>query len=178
MIDTLKLFIPDYEIEDSQVFNINKGQERTIFDFKTGKNQVIDTGSKLLIKDKKGIERTGQKAFINTPFFQVDIQPFINGSPFMFLKMSIPKVYNNSDSNIYSSGQKGTLAALMKVEKDLSSIGIKADLLSSTPSRIDLFYIINDIYNYLYINQQKKIDNILTKDRNNNSKNMNTIFNK
>ena len=167
MIDTLRLAIRDYEIKDTSIFSINKGTIRPDIDPISGQKKIYDTGQKVLLSDLEGNKVFGQKAFLNSPLYQIDVQTQFLSSPCLFIKCSIPKAYSNSDTNIYSAGKNGTFTVIKKIEDDLKEKGIKLNLFEGSLSRVDLFKNINTDYNFsdyasvlenLYLTRSKKIE--------------------
>ena len=131
MLDTVKVFIPDYSISDTSEIQIQPAKV------------VSGTGEKLnefeLFQTVAGRRLHGSRAFLNTEKWNLDLKPFgfaENGTA-CFLHFSIPKVHYGD--NYYSVGEQGSKAVFNLVEEELKEYGFYCNLQNSDFSRIDTF---------------------------------------
>jgi len=131
MLDTVKVFIPEYDITDSSQLEVQPSKF------------LASTGEKLneheLFKTTSGKRFYGSRAFLNTDKFNLDLKPysFTETGTACFLHFSVPKVHNGD--NYYSVGEQGTEAVFNLVEHELRENGFKCNLQQADFSRIDTF---------------------------------------
>ena len=131
MLDTVKVFISDYEITDTSEIEVQPSKI------------LAGTGEKLnefeLFQTTSGKKFRGSKAFINTEKFNLDLKPFAfaGGGVSAFLHFSVPKVHNGD--NFYSVGEQGTKAVFNLVEHELRDKGFCCNLQEAQLSRVDTF---------------------------------------
>lgn len=130
-IDTVKVHIKEYSIQDSSNIQVQPGRF------------TVGTGEKLsefpLFRDNIGRQFIGSKAFLNNDKWNLTIQPN-NYSPSgtgCYLHFSIPKLYYGD--NYYSVGEEGSQTIFNQVEKELWENGIHTNLNNADLSRIDTF---------------------------------------
>ena len=131
MLDTVKVFIPEYSISDSSQLEVQPSKI------------LAGTGEKLneheLFSTIAGRKFRGSRAFLNTDKFHLDLKPFSFSEHGVscFLHFSVPKVHYGD--NLYSVGEQGTEAVFNLVEKELRENGFKCNLQEAQFSRIDTF---------------------------------------
>jgi len=131
MLDTVKVFIPEYSIKDNSEITIQPSQV------------VAGTGEKLnehvLFQTVAGRKLHGSRAFLNSEKWNLDLKPysFCENGVACFLHFSIPRVYYGD--NFYSVGEQGSRAVFNQVEKELQQAGFYCNLESADFSRIDTF---------------------------------------
>jgi len=131
MLDTIKLFIPDYDIASDSSLEVQPAR------FNAGTGEVLNEHE--LFRTASGKRFRGSRAFLNTDKFNLDLKPFNfseNGVS-CFLHFSIPKVYYGD--NYYSTGEQGTEAVFNLIEKELRENGFYCNLKKAHLSRIDTF---------------------------------------
>jgi len=159
MLDTIKLLIPEYQIGDTTLLQVQPSQV------------VAGTGEKLnehhLFNTSSGKNYYGSRAFLNTDTWHLDIKPFSfsETGTACFLHFSIPKIYHSD--NFYSVGEQGAAAVINQVEKELFTNGIHCNLQDAEFSRIDTFKNVNTeepaecyfpLFDVLNISRTKKVD--------------------
>jgi len=131
MLDTVKLFIPDYSISNDSLIQVQPAKV------------VSGTGEKLnefeLFQTVSGRKLHGSKAFLNTDKWNLDIKPYsyTDRGTACFLHFSVPKIHNGS--NYYSVGEQGSRAVFNQVEAELKEHGFYCNLQKADFSRIDTF---------------------------------------
>lgn len=136
-VDTLRLRLEDIEIMPNANIEI---QPATI-NYQTG---LCENECSLFI-DSKGKLVTGQKAFLNMPQFQVDIN--YKGK---FVKCSIPLVHSGGQNNLLAPNTSNDFAvAIERVENEMYDNGFKVNLFNGFLSRVDIFKMIESDYEYL-----------------------------
>jgi len=131
MLDTVKVFIPEYSIKDSSTIEFQPSKVVTGTGEKLNEHELFQTASGKLFY--------GSRAFLNTPHFNLDLKPFSfseNGIA-CFLHFSVPKVHNGQ--NYYSVGEQGTQAVFNLVQEELKQNGFYCNLQNAHYSRIDTF---------------------------------------
>jgi hypothetical protein len=93
-----------------------------------------------LFGDENGKPILGSKAFCNTSFWSLDIDPrYRTGrSTNCYLKFNLPKVASSSRNNLEVVDYDDTLKAIQSVEGDLCLNGIVTDLMKAKIIRMDL----------------------------------------
>ena len=131
MLDTIKLFIPDYSISDSSQLQVQPSKI------------LAGTGEKLsefeLFQTVAGRRFRGTRAFLNTDRWNLDLKPFAfaGGGTACFLHFSVPKCHYGD--NYYSVGEQGSQAVFNLVEQELKENGFYCNLQKAQLSRIDTF---------------------------------------
>jgi len=131
MLDTVKVYIPDYSISDTSELKIQPAQV------------LAGTGEKLneheLFQTVAGRRHYGSRAFLNTEKWNLDLKPyaFAGNGVACFLHFSVPKVHYGE--NYYSVGEQGTQAVFNLVEEELKEKGFSCNLQNANFSRIDTF---------------------------------------
>jgi len=131
MLDTVKVYIPEYSISDRTELKIQPAQV------------VAGTGEKLnefqLFQTVAGRKCHGSRAFLNTEKWNLDLKPysFTENGTACFLHFSVPKIHNGN--NYYSVGEQGTEAVFNLVEEELKEYGFYCNLQKADFSRIDTF---------------------------------------
>jgi hypothetical protein len=131
MLDTVKVFIPDFSISNDSLIQVQPAKV------------VSGTGEKLnefeLFQTISGRKLHGSKAFLNTEKWNLDIKPYsyTDRGTACFLHFSIPKIHNGS--NFYSVGEEGSKAVFNLVEKELKESGFYCNLQEADLSRVDTF---------------------------------------
>jgi hypothetical protein len=131
MLDTVKVFVPEYSISDSSQLEVQPSRI------------LAGTGEKLnefeLFQTTSGKRFRGSRAFLNTDRWNLDLKPFAfaNGGTACFLHFSVPKVHYGD--NLYSVGEQGSQAVFNLVEKELKENGFHCNLQEAQLSRIDTF---------------------------------------
>jgi len=130
-IDTMKLLINDYSIEDNNNLTVQPAS------YIAGSGEI--TSEFPLFKDSSGRFFKGSKAYFNNDTLNMTIQPFTRSDrgTACFVSFSVPKVHNGN--NYYSVGEAGSQAVVKKVEKELWNNGFHTDLNEASISRIDTF---------------------------------------
>jgi hypothetical protein len=125
MIDTLKVYLPEFQVADNSSLTIQPSAYRS------------DTGELLsdfkLYENEEGEITSGSKAYLNTEDFNLTI-----GARGAFVQFSIPKVAHKGN-NIYWASKDEASSAILKVEEGLFQAGLYADLRKGDISRIDTF---------------------------------------
>jgi hypothetical protein len=127
MIDTLKIQPRDFEISDSSRLTVQPAP------------YVAGTGETLrehILWTGKNGEIRGEKAYLNTERFQVDVRSK-GGETLLFVTLSVPRYLNGS--NFYSPDRGSVTAVLSELETELSEYGIRFNVQDSRLSRVDLF---------------------------------------
>ncbi len=127
MLDTLKVYTPDFTIKDRARVSVQPG----LVDYETGEQKEVS-----LFKDGAGRDVYGSKAFVNTSQYNLTIQPMGAGVQ-LFLQTSLPKVVK--DDNYGALTNSETRQAVQEIGRDLKSRGIGLNLDSCGLSRVDLF---------------------------------------
>jgi len=131
MLDTVKVYIPEYSISDRTELKIQPAQV------------VAGTGEKLnefqLFQTVAGRKCHGSRAFLNTDKWNLDLKPysFTENGIACFLHFSVPKIHYGE--NYYSVGEQGTEAVFNLVEEELKEYGFYCNLKKADFSRIDTF---------------------------------------
>ncbi len=129
MLDTLKLSLGDFEIApnadltvQAPTFNLSTNEFGARYPlWRSGSNHVV-----------------GSKAFHNSDNFNVTVQPYNPKEPQSigcFVQFSVPKVANGS--NYEPADLEATGTALVTMQSELRSIGIRTNILRATVSRLD-----------------------------------------
>jgi len=131
MLDTVKVFIPEYDIASDSSLEVQPAR------FNAGTGEVLNEFP--LFRTASGKLFAGSRAFLNTELFNLDIKPFsFTGSgTACFCHFSVPKVHNGD--NYYSVGEQGTEAVFQLVEQELRKHGFYTNLQNAQLSRIDTF---------------------------------------
>jgi len=131
MLDTVKVFIPEYSISDSSQLQVQPSKI------------LAGTGEKLsefeLFQTVAGRRFRGTRAFLNTDRWNLDLKPFAfaGGGTACFLHFSVPKCHYGD--NYYSVGEQGSQAVFNLVEQELKENGFYCNLQKAQLSRIDTF---------------------------------------
>lgn len=123
MLDTVKIYLEDYEVKKQNNLTIStnyntSGEEKNSF-----KLFSLDSGDEI----------GGNKAYCNTNNFQFDVT-----SKGAFLKFSVPNVFYQGN-NYKSVNQDQTKDSIKVIETDLKNNGISTNLLNGNLSRLDMF---------------------------------------
>jgi len=137
MLDTLKVYTPDFEVKDRARVSVQPG----LVDYGTGEQREVS-----LFKDELGRDVYGQKAFVNTPQYNLTIQPMGAGVE-LFLQTSLPKTIHEDNYTPLTNSE--TTTALTAIEHDLMTRGIMVDLDNCGLSRVDLFKNVRGENNFL-----------------------------
>lgn len=131
MLDTVKLFIPEYDIASDTALEVQPAR------FNAGTGEVLNEFD--LFRTVSGKKFQGSRAFLNTDKWNLDLKPFsfANSGVACFLHFSVPKVHYGD--NLYSVGEQGTEAVFNLVEKELRDYGFYCNLQNAHYSRIDTF---------------------------------------
>jgi len=131
MLDTVKVFIPEYDIAEDSSLVIQPAK------YSAGTGEVLNEFE--LFHTTSGKVFHGSRAFLNTEKFNLDLKPFSFSSygTACFLHFSVPKVHYGE--NYYSVGEQGTEAVFNQVEKELRENGFYCNLQEAQLSRIDTF---------------------------------------
>jgi len=131
MLDTVKVFIPEYDIKDTSNLEFQPAKVVTGTGEKLNEHELFQTTS--------GKSYYGSKAFLNTEKWNLDLKPssFCENGIGCFLHFSVPRVHNGQ--NYYSVGEEGTAAVFNLVEKELKENGFSCNLQKADFSRIDTF---------------------------------------
>jgi hypothetical protein len=146
MIDTLKIWLQDYSIDKDTKLTLQPSPREVSTD--------KELSSHILYSDRQHTIQ-GQKAYINTPLYNINLLQGKNGSPALYLQTSIPKVINGKNYSPTALNELKT--AFSKIQKDLKPLGIRFDINESVISRIDLFknvFITEDFMSYSPVLQQ------------------------
>lgn len=127
MLDTLKVYTPDFKVKDRARVAVQPG----VVEYETG-----DQRDYPLFKDESGRDVFGSKAFVNTNYYNVTIQPMGAGVQ-LFLQTSLPKVVRDDNYSPLTTSE--TRQAVHEIEQDLQSRGISLNLDACGLSRVDLF---------------------------------------
>lgn len=139
MLDTLKVYTPDFEVKDRARVSVQPG----LVDYENGQQREVS-----LFKDELGRDVYGQKAFVNTDQYNLTIQPMGSGVE-LFLQTSLPKTIK--DDNYSPLTDSETRQAVDAIASDLRSRGIVVNLDKCGLSRVDLFKNVcgeNDFLSY------------------------------
>lgn len=135
-IDTLRVRLTGFEISPNADLEVDPGTKN----LKTNEIQ----GEITLYRDSNYSEIRGKKAYCNTDLFQFDLSG--KGA---YVKYSVPLVHNNGLNNILPpKSEKEFRSVMERVQCSLEERGIKTDILSGIPSRVDLFKMIESEYEY------------------------------
>lgn len=131
MLDTVKLFIQDYDIATDCSLEVQPAK------FNAGTGEVLNEHE--LFRTVSGKAFQGSKAFLNTEKLNLDLKPysFAENGIACFLHFSVPKVHYGD--NYYSVGEQGTEAVFNQVEHELREAGFYCNLQKADFSRIDTF---------------------------------------
>jgi len=131
MLDTVKVFVPEYSISDSSQLEVQPSKILAGTGEKLNEHELFTTSS--------GRKFRGSRAFLNTEKFHLDLKPysFSENGVSCFLHFSIPAVHNGS--NYFSVGEGGTEAVFNLVEKLLQEQGFSCSLREAQFSRVDTF---------------------------------------
>jgi hypothetical protein len=131
MLDTVKVFIPDYSIKPDNNLEVQPAR------FNAGTGEKLNES--LLFQNSSGMNFYGSRAFLNSEKFNLDLKPyaFAEHGTACFLHFSVPKVHYGD--NYYSVGEQGTEAVFNQVEKELAENGFNCSLKEADFSRIDTF---------------------------------------
>lgn len=146
MIDTIKLWLQDYSIDKDTKLTLQPSPREVSTD--------KELSSHILYSDSQHTIQ-GQKAYLNTPLYKIDLQQGKNGSPALYLQTSIPKTVNGK--NYAPTALNELKTAFSKIQKDLKPLGIRTDINESVLSRMDLFKnvpITEDFMSYSPVLQQ------------------------
>jgi hypothetical protein len=132
MIDTLQLVLHDYDASDADLelqpatVNVKSGTMN-------GNFPLYKSGARMI---------EGRKAFNNDGPCRVTIKAIpsrdeIGMQPLCTVALEVPKVAGQS--NYHPTDERGTEAALQRVQEHLTAIGLKANILDAQPSRVDAF---------------------------------------
>jgi hypothetical protein len=125
MIDTLHLNLLDFEVKAGSDLELKNGT--------TSLSTGISTGSEVLWREGSN-EIRGAGAFYNGPDFNLSISP-IRGAVYAIATFSAPKLATGSN---YAPADAATLkTALNKLEADLKSIGVHANVHAAKVARLD-----------------------------------------
>lgn len=127
MLDTLKVYTPDFEVKDRARVSVQPG----LVDYENGQQREVS-----LFKDELGRDVYGQKAFVNTDQYNLTIQPMGSGVE-LFLQTSLPKTIK--DDNYSPLTDSETKQAIDEIARDLRSRGIVVNLDKCGLSRVDVF---------------------------------------
>lgn len=139
MLDTLKVYTPDFEVKDRAQVSVQPG----LVEYATGQQREVS-----LFKDELGRDVYGQKAFVNTERYNLTIQPMGAGVE-LFLQTSLPKVVHEDNYTPLTNSETGQ--AINEIASDLKSRGVVVNLDSCGLSRVDLFKNVigdNDFLSY------------------------------
>ncbi len=131
MLDTLKLSLTDYSVNDSCALIV----QPSAIDMRTGEalsnHPLWRQGSQIV---------EGAKAYFNDERFNVSIVPISHQEPDAMsctVQFSVPKVANGS--NYHPLQPREAREAVQQVERDLKRIGICTNIESARVSRLDTF---------------------------------------
>jgi len=127
VIDTLQIHPLDFEVTDSNRLTVQPAP------------YVAGTGETLrehVLWNSGNGEIRGEKAYLNTERFQVDVKSK-GGETLLFVKLSVPKYLNGS--NFYSLDRDGLNQVLSKLERELAEFGVRFNVQDSKLSRLDVF---------------------------------------
>jgi len=127
MLDTLKVYTPDFEVKDRARVSVQPG----LVDYGTGQQREVS-----LFKDELGRDVYGQKAFVNTERYNLTIQPMGAGVE-LFLQTSLPKTIHEDNYTPLTNSE--TEQAIDEIASDLKSRGVVVNLDNCGLSRVDLF---------------------------------------
>lgn len=127
MLDTLKVYTPDFEVKDRARVSVQPG----LVDYENGQQREVS-----LFKDELGRDVYGQKAFVNTDQYNLTIQPMGSGVE-LFLQTSLPKTIHDDNYSPLTNAE--TKQAIDEIERDLKSRGVAVNLDKCGLSRVDLF---------------------------------------
>ena len=139
MLDTLKVYTPDFEVKDRARVSVQPG----LVEYETGQQREVS-----LFKDELGRDVYGQKAFVNTDKYNLTIQPMGAGVE-LFLQTSLPKVVHEDNYTPLTNSETGQ--AINEIASDLKSRGVVVNLDNCGLSRVDLFKNVigdNDFLSY------------------------------
>jgi len=139
MLDTLKVYTPDFEVKDRAQVSVQPG----LVEYATGQQREVS-----LFKDELGRDVYGQKAFVNTERYNLTIQPMGAGVE-LFLQTSLPKVVHEDNYTPLTNSETGQ--AINEIASDLKSRGVVVNLDNCGLSRVDLFKNVigdNDFLSY------------------------------
>jgi len=139
MLDTLKVYTPDFEVKDRARVSVQPG----LVDYGTGQQREVS-----LFKDELGRDVYGQKAFVNTERYNLTIQPMGAGVE-LFLQTSLPKTIHEDNYTPLTNSE--TEQAIDEIASDLKSRGVVVNLDNCGLSRVDLFKNVigdNDFLSY------------------------------
>lgn len=137
MLDTLKVYTPDFTVKDRARVSVQPG----LVNYETGEQKEV-----ALFKDELGRDVYGSKAFVNTSQYNLTIQPMGSGVE-LFLQTSLPKVVKDDNYSPLSNDE--TKQAVGLIGQDLQSRGIGLNLDNCGLSRVDLFKNIIGDNNFL-----------------------------
>lgn len=135
-VDTLRLRLENIEIMP----NANIQVQPASINMKTG---LCNEHS--LFVDTKGNLVTGEKAYSNPSWFQLDIN--YKGK---FVKFSTPLVHSGGINNLLAPNSSNDLkATIERVECEMYDNGFKVNLFNGFLSRVDIFKMIESDYEYM-----------------------------
>jgi len=144
MIDTLFLYLTDYEIEPKAQVKINT--------LPYSPAQESPSVNPILYRDTSGRAYEGSNAYINAELaggsWHFDLKRKGDVS-LCFVHFSVPKIHNRG-SNFYSAGREGSTAAIKAVETDMRWYGVNTDLMKAQVSRVDLAHTIQPEYSFAH----------------------------
>jgi hypothetical protein len=132
MIDTLQLVVKDYDASDADLelqpatINVKSGTMN-------GNFPLYKSGARMI---------EGRKAFNNEGPCRLTIKAIParderGMQPLCTVALEVPKVA--ADSNYHPTDAKGAEEALQRVQRHLSDIGFKCNILDAQPARVDAF---------------------------------------
>jgi hypothetical protein len=132
MIDTLQLLLHDYDADGADL-ELQRGNVILKTGELTGNFPLYKSGGKMV---------EGKKAFNNDGPCRVTIKAIPARDergiqPLCTVSMEVPKVAGCS--NYHPTDERGAEAALNIVQKHLSSIGLKTNVMDAQPARMDAF---------------------------------------
>ncbi len=129
MLDTLKLSLGDFDIAGDANLDVQPPSFNTATGEMRGRYRLFRRGVGFV---------EGAKAFHNSDDFNVSVQPFSPSDPLSIgchVQFSVPKLANGS--NYEPADFAATEQALVTIERELRSIGIKTNIETATISRLD-----------------------------------------
>jgi hypothetical protein len=129
MLDTLKLSLTDYEIGPDAVLDV----QPSVYCAATGQGP-----GGFPLWSRFGRPVVGTRAFHNADNYNVTVAPFRPSDPRSIgcqVQFSVPKLANGS--NYEPADFKATKEALVTIERQLRSIGIKTNIETARMSRLD-----------------------------------------
>jgi hypothetical protein len=129
MLDTLKLSLTDYEIGPDAVLDV----QPSVYCAATGQGP-----GGFPLWSRFGRPVVGTRAFHNAENYNVTVAPFRPSDPQSIgcqVQFSVPKLANGS--NYEPADFVATEAALVTIERELASIGIKTNIKTARMSRLD-----------------------------------------